>query len=92
VASVSEPEALAKMYPSLTLQARISRRKKCLNNNVSSLNSLAAMVDEINNFPAAMFFSWKSSWLEARLILNLLRLASAPEQLKPARSAWSLWA
>jgi hypothetical protein len=45
------------------------------------------MADEINNFPAEMVFSWKSSWLKERLILNLLRLASARAQLKPAHSA-----
>jgi hypothetical protein len=61
--------------------------RKCLKNYVSCLNSGAAMVDEINNFPAEMVFSRKSPWPEERLILNLLRLASARAQRKPAHSA-----
>ncbi len=45
------------------------------------------MVDEMSNFPTTMVFSQKSSWLNERLNLNLLRLASARVQLNAAYSA-----
>jgi len=67
--------------------AESGKRKKCLKNYVSSLNSGTAMADEMSNFPTTMVFSRKSPWLNARLNLNLLRLASARMQLKPAYSA-----
>jgi hypothetical protein len=67
--------------------AESSKRKKCLKNYVSSLNSRIAMVDEMSNFPSTMVFSRKSSWLNERHNLNVLRLTSARMQLKPAYSA-----
>jgi len=78
-------ERMAEGTGALTRPARL--REKCLKNYVSSLNSRKAMVDEMSNFPTTMIFSRKSSWLNERLNLNLLRLASARMQLKPAHSA-----
>ncbi len=76
--------------PPVASTGALTRRacaKKCLKNYVSSLNSRIAMVDEMSNFPSTMVFSRKSSWLNERHNLNLLRLTSARLQLKPAYSA-----
>ncbi|MGH7170021.1 MAG: hypothetical protein ACRELF_16500, partial [Gemmataceae bacterium] len=50
-------------------------------NYVSSLNSDAGMVDEINNFPSLTLFSRKSPWPEEMLILHLRRYAGGLVQL-----------
>ena len=45
------------------------------------------MADEINIFSTAKIFSRKSSWLKAKLHLNLLRLSIASAQLQLAKVA-----